>query len=203
MTQCVGMPKSIAVEAVKKTPIDIEDLVQWAVMHSKPVLRIPSERSLMFNYGYDAIPKGCGTAFAGGDSRVPVRRSIDLDADRVLQAINALDPWSRSLVTANAKAQRRPDWMQGVKPQLEDAPPPRRNRGRSKSWRKKQIANSRAMTWKNGISPYTVRQAQATYTQWHASLRRLADVLKSIETYEICGFAAPAEPWNIASKQDA
>lgn len=173
-------------------PIDIEDLVQWAFDQSiTPALRGVSERSLMFDYGYTCIPKGCGSAFSGGGVVLEGgRRAVDIDADRVLRALDRLDPFTRAIVQANARAKRRPDWMEGVKPRLVTIT--RRHKRKHR-----RIAGQR---WEP-CSPEAVRSCRELYARWHAGLRHLHKLLNgTLLSFEINGFGAPDAPWENADE---
>jgi hypothetical protein len=181
-------------------PIDIEDLLQWAVAYSKPVMTISSERAALFNYGYTALPAACGGSFSGGSIAIPMRRAIDVDADLVLQAVNGLDMWTRSLVLANARRHGRPDWMEGVEPQQVET----KGYFRKKGWRRKQHKTSTVMVWLNGIGPAKIRAARDEYSRWHGALTRLVAVLNGqLKSFTIKGFGAPAAPWEPAIKESA
>lgn len=184
-----------------KTAIDIEHLLQWAVEQSvAPRLTVASRDALSFNYGFTVVPKGFHGVHTGGIARVEGGRYAgDIDAERVLAAIDRLDPWSRSVVLRCAKGCRRPDWFEGVEPQLV----PRISYRRKKNGKKKH-RKSPVMVWKDGISPQVICATRDIYRQWHIVLSRLAAALEGkLLAYEIKGFAAPAAPWETALEKAA
>lgn len=183
-----------------KTAIDIEALLQWALEHSvAPRLGVPSRRELEFNRGYTAIPKGFHGVFAGGGVAVEGGRAAgDIDAERVLAAVDRLDPWSRSIVLVNARARRRPDWMEGVEPRLVA-----RARYRAKKRGKKRHRASPVMVWEP-CTPQAICATREIYGRWHDALQRLAAALHGrLIAWEINGFAVPTAPWEAALEKAA
>lgn len=169
-----------------RKPIDIEDLLQWALAHSAaPKLRVPSKRELTIN-PYDVHIRGCDNRFHSAGVLVEGgRRSEDIDADRVLLALDRLDPFTRAIVQANARAQRRPDWMEDVEPKLVAIHKRSRKRHRREPRQR----------WEP-CSPAEVRACRELYGRWHAGLRHLAALLDDrLMTYAVNGLAAPEAPW--------
>lgn len=119
--------------------IDVEDLLQWAMARAiEPRLRVPSARELSLN-PYTVRPKGYANNLnRGGVGIEGGRPAEDIDAERVLRAIDRLDPWTASIVRVNAKARHRPDWFEGVEPKLGDRPSPT-TRGLRHKWCKARV----------------------------------------------------------------
>lgn len=176
----------MSVEHLKRS-IDIEHLLQWAEAQSiAPRLRVPSARELTLN-PYDVHVRGASNVFFGAGMMVEGGRyTADIDAERVMAAVERLDPFSLSIVRVNAKSCRRPDWMEGVEPRL--VPVFRR----SKKRHRKGLAGQR---WEP-CSPQAICATRDIYGRWHVALRRLAVALDGkLISFEINGFAAPAVPW--------
>ncbi|HEX5321478.1 MAG TPA: hypothetical protein VFW46_20135 [Stellaceae bacterium] len=168
-------------------PIDIEELLQWAVAQTvEPRLRVPSPRELTLN-PYEARPKGVSNRYRGAGVPVDGGRFVaDIDAGRVMAAVDRLDPWTRSIVMANAKACRRPDWMEGVEPRM--VPVRKRCRRRHRS-----VVKSHR--WEP-CSPEAVRATRDIYSRWHQALTRIAQGCENgLLGFQLCGFSAPAFPW--------
>lgn len=176
-------------------PIDIERLLQWAEAQSiAPRLRVPSARELTIN-PYDVHVRGVCNVFRGAG--VPVeggRYAADIDAERVLAAVDRLDPFTRSIVRVNARGGRRPDWMEGVTPRR--VPVYRRCKKRHR----KAAAGHR---WEP-CSPQAICASRELYGRWHATLGRLAAALDGqLICFRINGFAAPAAPWEEGEQKTA
>jgi len=182
----------------EKTPIDIEALVQWAIAHSvAPRLTVASPRELMFNHGYTAVPKGFHGVFAGAMARVEGGRlATDIDAERVLAAIDRLDPFTRSIVLVNAKTGRRPDWMEGVEPKRIAKRVYQKRRG------KKRHRPSTVIVW--DVEPAAICAARELYGRWHSALTGLARTLSDqLIAWQVNGLNAPAAPWDRALEKAA
>lgn len=180
---------------VQRRPVDIEWLLQWAEDQSiAPRLRVPSPRELTLN-PYDVHVRGVSNVFCGAG--VPVeggRYAGDIDAERVLAALERLDPFTLAIVRVNARRGGRPDCMAGVEPRL--VPVLRR----SKKKHRKVAAGHR---WEP-CSPQAICAARELYGRWHAALQRLAATLDGqLIGFSINGFAAPAAPWEAGEQKAA
>jgi len=181
----------------ERRPIDAEALVTWALRRSG---RLPwanaRDRELAFDKGLSAKPRtrllgdwGLAAACAGLSVGVRALYSPMMepgpDAALVLMAIGRLEPAIAALVIACGRAGIRPDWMPGVEPR-----PVERTR-RSRRRHRKVVC----VAWEP-CSPESLRAARAAYQHWHSGVRLLAMLLAgALESWEICGFAAPSEPW--------
>jgi hypothetical protein len=168
-----------------KAPIDIEALLHWAL--TQPVyqpFRGVSDRALMMNYGFTAIPKGAGGSYAGGDALL--RYPAQQDATTIIAAINALDGWSRAIIRVNAIAAIRPDCMIGVQPRRL---PVRKRCGKK---HRKVVVGHR---W-DPVSPATLVTIREIYTTWWRAVDRLRGHLADqLNDWQITGFLAPEQPW--------
>lgn len=175
--------------------LDIEHLLQWAYAQTVYVrYGNASGRSLEFNHGYSAIPRGCHGSFAGGDVGVVLCRDGAIDAKRIIEAVDELDPWSRSIVIRCAKSGTRPDCMIGVEPKL--VPKYRRCR---KKHRRVKVAS----IWEP-CSPKAICAAREIYARWHTVLGRLAEHLTGeLNDCDVIGFSASAAPWEAVEQQAA
>lgn len=177
----------------EKTPIDIEALVQWTMARTGYLpWRGVSERELMFDYGYTAIPEGAPGGFRSGCERL--RQVVDDDAATVIAAIEALGWPASRLVVANGKAGIQPNWLEGIEPRLV---PVKKRCGKK---HRKVVVGHR---WEP-CHPQAICAARDAYRDWHSGLRRLAAVLgDSLIAWRINGFAAPEAPWEPALQKAA
>lgn len=180
--------------AIAKRPIDIEYLLHWAYAQTTYVeYRNGSTRTLAFNHDYSAIPKGCHSLFAGADVSVTMLRSSAEDAKLLVAAVDALDPWTRAIVSRCAKNQSRPDCFAGVEArevEVKTYPKVRGKRRKRKSH--KPIVTKR---WEP-CHPMAICAARETYGRWHVAVARLYDALDGqLNDWKITGFAAPETPW--------
>lgn len=177
-------------------PIDIEDLVQWAMSQTGYLpWRGVSDRELAFDHGYTVIPKGCGLDYRGGQALL--RRAASADATAVIEAIKTLDGEVAAMVIACGRQRIRPNWLDGVEPRLVA----RTMYGRR---RKKRRGRPVAISVWVPCEPGVIRAARAAYSQWHGGLVRLAAMLAgALSEFTINGLGAPAQPWEESLKKTA
>jgi hypothetical protein len=166
---------------------DIEHILIWAFGQTSYVRHENhTERGAAFNHGYDAVPRGCHGLFAGGTTSVTLRRNGMADAAIIVEAVEQLDPYSRSLVTRCAKSGSRPDCMVGVEPVRVPITK------RSKRGHRRRVVGSR---WEP-CDPRAITVAREIYSRWHAAVSRLGDLLiGKLTDWQVTGFRAPLEPW--------
>lgn len=184
-------------------PIDIEVLLQWAYGQTIYVShRNASDRALLFNHGYTVIPRGCHGSFAGGDTTVMLARDGAADAQTILAAVNALDPWSRAIVTRCAKGCTRPECFIGIEARevpVRTYPLKRRANGKKRKSHKAVVT----MRWEP-CHPSAICATREIYARWHAVVGRLVEVLDGqLTNWAISGFRAPVIPWQTPSQNAA
>lgn len=192
----------LAVEPIPK-PVDIEDLLQWAVSRSGrlPWMRT-GWRELSMNRGLTARPKRrekigwdlatVGTGLRLGSGRqVPAQMTPGPDATRVLAAIQALDdPAAAAAVIACARSRIRPDWMEGIVPRRVMRSIYGHKRNRQRRGRPIMVP-----AW-SPCSPADVVAAHAAYSRWHKALGELRERLHGeLVGWNIVSLDAPMEPW--------
>lgn len=172
--------------AEERRPIDIEALVQWAMAREiMPRLRVPSARELSLN-PYTVLPKGFVNELnTGGVDVEGGRPADDIDAERVLRAIDRLDPFTGSMVRNNGRGRCRPDWFDGVEPK------------QVTKWKRSKKGHRKVPTreWKP-VHPKAIRAARDLYLTWHGGLRHLVTLLDGeLLRFRINGLSAPMMPW--------
>jgi hypothetical protein len=190
--------------------VDIEWLVGWAISQDRSLgWRRDGERELAFDRGLTVKPRKRphvgwieATASAGGSLKIAAGKGAvmaqskpDPDALLVIAALNQLDPWTQSVITANAKRQRRPDWMEGIEPRLvpeRSYAKKRKKRGRGQ-YRKSVVK----MVWKP-VSPEVICATREIYSRWHLGMTRLMAIVEGqLSSYRVNGLAAPSTPWEM------
>lgn len=178
-----------------KPSTDIERLLQWAYAQTTYVsYHNASARGLSFNHGYSAIPKGCHNRFEGAELSLTLLSASADDAKVVIAAVEALDPWSASIVSRCAKKGNRPDCFIGVEAYEVEVKTYPKRKGRKGKRRKvhKAVITKR---WEP-CHPAAIRASREIYGRWHAALSRLAIQLHGrLTDWSISGFAAPEAPW--------
>ena len=192
----------------RRQPIDAEALIGWALSQSG---RLPwqnaSRLALDINDGLTARPRrrqmatraefeaqaGMNTPRTG---LVTPPRRPSRDALRVISAIMALGGATASLVVACGHSGIRPNWLPGVEPR--QVPIVKRNGRRHKKGHRPIIV----MVWKP-CEPAAIRAAREAYRRWHGGVAAVARAVDgALDAWEISGFAAPAEPWRVATAAD-
>lgn len=165
---------------------DIELVLRWAFSQTSYVrCESATDRGLLFNHGYSAVPAGCHGLYAGGVTAVVLRRNGMADAATIVEAVERLDPYTRSLVTRCAQKGVRPDCMLGAEP-VRVPVTKRSKRGH------RRVVGSR---W-HPCRPETVQATREVYSRWHVTVGRLAaDLSGKLSGWRITGFFAEAEPW--------
>jgi hypothetical protein len=166
---------------------DIEHILIWAFGQTSYVRHEShTDRGALFNHGYDAVPRGGHGLFAGGTTSVTLRRNGMADAAAVVEAVEKLDPYSRSIVTRCAKSGARPDCMLGIDPVRVPVTK------RSRKGHRRRVVGSR---WEP-CDPKAICVAREIYSRWHAAVARLCEAMESkLSGWHITGFRAPKEPW--------
>lgn len=180
-----------------KQPIDAEQLIQWAIARSG---RLPwanaADRELAFDRGITAKPSRpphvtwseaevcAGLRLANGRALYG-KMMPGPDGARVLTAIAMLEPATAAMVIACGRSKIRPDWMPGIEPR-------RVPRVRLARKRRRKVIT---MVWEP-CDPGVIRAARNAYRRWHCAVDQIRwDLQPTLESWEICGFAAPAAPW--------
>ncbi len=183
--------------------IDIEQLLQMSFSQvGQHPFRNANERTLMFDHGFSAIPKGASKLYNG--TEIALHRAVDQDAQLVLEAVARLPADIRKVVTACATSGIRPDWMPGIMPVLIE---------RRISWRKarkKRSRRGRKVTGRSHVekvwepvSPETLRAIREIYSRWHIALLDLGDILENkIKRYQISSLYPPSAPWLRATQNN-
>lgn len=199
--------------------IDIETLLQQVVAEDQGLSwRRDGERELAFDRGLTVKPRKRphvgwieAAASAGATLKIPPGRGAvmartqgDPDVAAVNAALDRLDAWTRSIITANARAKRRPDWMEGVEPKLVEKKTwsrKARRKGKRRGRRKDQPVI--VQRWEP-CDPRAICATREIYSRWHAGVTRMMGMLEGeLWRYKINGFAAPATPWETALQKSA
>lgn len=184
-------------------PIDIEMLLQWAYSQTIYVSHYnASDRAMMFNHGYTAIPRGCHASFTGADTAVMLTRDGAADAHIVIAAVAALDPWAGAIVARCAKGHTRPDCFIGVEAQEVPVMTYPRRKGKKGKKRRSHVPII-TMRW-TPCHPSAICASREIYARWHDAIRRLVPALDGrLTNWVITGFRAPSAPWTVAAQKAA
>jgi len=178
-------------------PIDAELLIHWAMDQTGylPWYGVP-DRALMFDHGYDVIPKNNGTAYQGSQPRLRV--TIVDDANTVIEAIKALPPRTAAMVIACGRQKIRPEcFVDFVPEQIEKTIYPRRKKKRGRKGKGQRPYT--IMVW--NIDPEVIRASREAYERWHEAVARVArQVSPLITRWTVRSFAAPRRPWERGEK---
>jgi hypothetical protein len=196
-------------------PIDIEELLQIVVATDRSLgWRRDGDRELSYDRGITAKPRKRphvgwieASASAGGSVKIPAGRGAvmahtkpDPDCEAVLAALDRLDAWTQSVITANARAKRRPDWMEGVEPRLVAKRSYAKRRKKRGAGRYRKPVTK--MVWT--IDPAVIRAAREIYSRWHVGLERLIPMLEGeLSGFRINGLTAPSTPWEMTLEKIA
>lgn len=200
--QTADAEDAAGIQARPPQPVDIEHLLQWAVGRSGRLpWRRDDERDLGGNHGLTARPRRrpkigwheaevYALTVRGPRQLTPRMLIPGPDAEIVLAAVKALEPATAAVVIACARGKIRPDWMPGVEPKRV-----LRARYVPNLKRKKRHRRTLVPRWEP-CSPAELQAARDVYVRWHAALEALADQLQGrLAGWTVCGFLAPATPW--------
>lgn len=181
--------------------IDVEVLISWAFSQTSALpWRNPTDRSIAWNRGWTAVPKGYPRTLGGGETAI--RRAQEHDAELVLNAVRRLpDQKVREVVQACAMKGRRPNWLEGVEPVMIEKKVSWRRLRRRKKGKRPSGRSHFEKVW-DPVTPETILIVREMYAAWHAAL---IDIGRSVgpllEKHEINGLAAPSAPWEKASEK--
>jgi hypothetical protein len=182
----------------RREPIDAETLIQWAMDQTGYLpWRGVTDRELMFDHGYNAIPKNVPTTYQG--SQPLLRAAVSDDATLVIAAIKALPPRTAAMVIACGREKIRPECFVDFEPaQVAKTIYPRRKRKRGK--RSKGHRPYTVVVW--NIDPEVICASREAYERWHRAVEDVAAQVAALVTrWRIKGFAAPHRPWERSSTQ--